>query len=148
MNVGFVLGGPTAWRTRTKGDICAAFHWFGKEDEPTVFFWPRYANLLATKVVPFGLPLGVAHELVLDGKAGKVDTHALLAKATRAASLWGMEADYGVVHRVMDLMLECLDDLCDMPPKPRSLVEQQCGTPAGELTFTAAGKTLFEGEVG
>lgn len=142
---GFTLGGSTAWRVRAKGDLVAAFHWY--QDEPTLFIFPRYSRLMVNNIVPYGLPLSVAHELVEDGVAGRPDLKVLLDKAATAGQLMGMD-DPKSIHRIADLMLECLDDLCDMPPTPAAFRAQQArqqGKPDGVIQLRADGKTVFEG---
>jgi hypothetical protein len=143
---GFTLGGDTAWRVRAKGDMVAAFHWI--KGEPAVVLYPRYRRIQvgpARKSTPYCLPLQSAHEIVAAGSRGeKINAHALVEKATKCAEVTGMGEDIGTIKRIADLLMECLDDLCDMPPEPKRLKEKV--VPVGDIALQANGKTVFEGE--
>lgn len=147
MRQGFTLGGPTAWKVRAVGDLVIAYHWVN--DEPTMFIYPRYRRLLARKVVPWGMPLPAAHELVhADSKGAGVNSEELLAKATRCAHLIGFGDDRNAIFRIADLILAGLDDLIHMPPTPRQIEEQQSPVKQGDvLQLKKDGEIVFEQEM-
>lgn len=143
--MGMEWGGATAWRVFTKGDLVLAFHWV--QGEPAMVLFPAKGRMVLRKCVPYCLPLSAAHELVKDGTDGfVVDSDALWVKASRAAYVMGFPNDFNVARQAADLMLNHLDDLCDMPPEPQVLVEKVKPAPTGELAVRVAGETVFEGE--
>ena len=144
--MGVTLGGPTAWRVYSKGDLVLAFHWI--KGEPSMVFFPAKGRALMVRgCVPFCLPLSSAHQLVKDGTDGViVDSEVLWAKASTAAMVMGFERDYQIARQVADMILNHLDDLCDMPPEPLSLIEAAKPAPTGEMAIKVAGETVFHGE--
>lgn len=142
---GLMLGGPKAWRVFSKGDLVLAFHWIG--EEPSMVLFPARGRSLLRRCIPYCLPLSAAHELVKDGTDGAiVDSEVLWEKASRAASVMGFDGDFSIARQAADLILNHLDDLCDMPPVPSVLIEQERKAPTGELAIKVAGETVFEGE--
>lgn len=143
---GFTVGGETAWKVRAKGDLGVAFHWVG--GEPSLVLYPLHRTFRLTKGVPYCLPLSSAHEVVSEGTHGEgVDASALMAKATRAAEVMGLDTEFSTVSRIADAILESLDDLCDMPPDPAKGQQPADNTPTGELALKVGGETVFETEV-
>jgi hypothetical protein len=137
---GFVVGGTSAWRVRSKGDIGVAFHWVNKE--PSVVIYPLHRGMRVMGAVPYVMPLSVAHELVKDGSGGaEVNTEVLVEKSTKAAEVIGAPGDAYIIHKIADAMLEALDDLCDMPPEP---AKGQVRREEGLVQFRANGRTLWE----
>jgi hypothetical protein len=136
---GFVVGGDSAWKVRSKGDIGVAFHWVNKE--PSVVIYPLHRGMRLTGGVPFVMPLSSAHELVAEG-GEEVNAQALIEKAAKAAELLGAPGDRFLTHKIADALLESLDDLCDMPPEPPANPKR----PKGEdsVILKADGQTVFE----
>lgn len=146
MTQGILLGGPKAWKVRAVGDLVLAYHWVN--DEPTMFIYPRYRRMMLTMVVPWGLPLQGAHELVhTDTKGTGVNTEELLAKATRCASLIGFGSDARAVMKIADLILSGLDDLIRMPPTPDELLKPDIKPADGTMKVVENGKVIIEREV-
>lgn len=145
MKKGVTLGGATAWRVFRKGDLVCAFHWIG--GEPALVLFPATGRVLLERCLPYCLPLSSAHELVKDGSGGAiVDSEVLWAKASTAAQVMGYGNDFQIARQAADLILNHLDDLCDMPPEPAVLLQKQATAPTGELAIKVAGETVFEGE--
>ena len=145
MNGGMEWGGATAWRVFSKGDLVLAFHWV--QGEPAMVLFPAKGRMVLRNCVPYCLPLSSAHELVKDGTGGfVVDPDVLWVKASRAAHVMGFEGDFHVARQAADLILNHLDDLCDMPPEPAVLAGAGKSAPTGELAIKVAGETVFEGE--
>lgn len=138
---GFTVGGSTAWKVRSVGDLGVAFHWVNKE--PSVVFYPLHRGMRLAGGVPFVLPMSAAGDLVKDGSAGsEVDSIALVEKATKAAEVMGCAGDAFMIRKVADAMLASLDELCDMPPEP---AKGQVKAPDdGTVQFRANGKVLWE----
>ena len=144
---GFTLGGDTAWKVRAVGDLVIAYHWVN--DEPTMFVYPRYRRMMARSVVPWGLPLPAAHELVsADSKGHGVNSDELLAKATRCAEMIGFGGDRNAIFKIADLILAGLDDLVRMPPTPRHIEDQQAPAKQGDvIQLKQDGQIIFEQEL-
>jgi hypothetical protein len=137
---GLTIGGQSAWRVRSKGDIGVAFHWV--KDEPSAVFYPLNRGMRLYGGMPYVMPLSVAHELVKDGSGGvEVDSAVLVEKATKAAEVMGAVGDAFIIRTIADAMLEALDDLCDMPPHP---AKGQVQREEGLVQFRANGRTLWE----
>jgi len=138
---GFSVGGQSAWRIRSKGDVFAALHWV--QGEPSIVIAPKRGGMRLVGAVPYVLPLSAAHELVREGSNGaEVDVVVLVEKAATAAEVIGYKGDRYVAHTIADLLVECLDDLCDMPPEPEK--GQVRPREEGTVQFRADGKVLWE----
>lgn len=143
--MGFTVGGDTAWKVYSRGPIAAAFHWV--QGEPSMVLFPTSGRMVMRNCVPYVLPLSRAHELVKDGTdGGVVDSHALWERATTATRVMGFGEDAQVAMKVADVILNGLDDLCDMPPEPERLAKDRDPAPTGELAVRVDGETIFEGE--
>jgi hypothetical protein len=143
--MGFTVGGATAWKVYSRGEIAVAFHWVA--GEPAMVLFPTKGRMVMRRCVPFVLPLASAHELVKDGTDGVVvDSTVLWRKAVRATEVMGFGADAQIAMKVADVILNCLDDLCDMPPEPAVLTQARQPAPTGELAIKVAGETVFQGD--
>lgn len=143
--MGLVIGGDSAWKVVSKGEVGLAYHWVG--DEPAMVLFPTNKQLRVIGAMPFVLPLSSAHELVKDGTDGQiVDGDVLWSKARTAAQVMGFGDDPFAARKVADLILNGLDDLCDMPPTPAILAARKQDAPTGELAVTVDGETVYQGE--
>lgn len=143
--MGITVGGPTAWKVVSRGPIAVAFHWV--EGEPALVLFPTQGRMVMRNCMPYVLPLARAHELVKDGSKGSVvDSAVLWEKARTATEVMGFGADAQVAMKVADVILNSLDDLCDMPPEPAVLENARRPAPTGELALKVAGETVFQGE--
>jgi hypothetical protein len=143
--MGLTVGGDTAWRVHSRGEIACAYHWI--KGEPAMVLFPTSGFLRRGGAIPYVLPLSAAHELVKDGTGGGVvDSVVLWTKACRAAIVMGFGEDFHVAKRCADVILTGLDDLCDMPPEAAWLAAKRQPAPTGEIAFKVAGETVFQGE--
>lgn len=143
--MGFTVGGPTAWKVVSRGEVAVAFHWYNGEPSMVLFPTKKRSILDVRQVVPYVLPLASAHELVKDGSGGEgIDGEVLLNKARTAVEVMGFGDDPFLARKVADLILDHIDDLCDMPPEPETLARRNA--PTGELTVNVDGETVFQGE--
>lgn len=143
--MGLVVGGPTAWKVLSRGEIVLAFHWVN--GEPSMVLFPSKGRMLLRNCMPYVLPLSRAHELVKDGTDGSiVDSEVLWGMAQRATEVMGFGADVQIAMKVADVILNGLDDLCDMPPEPASLEAERRPAPTGTLAVRVAGETVLETE--
>lgn len=135
------IGGPSAWKAYSRGDIGVAFHWLN--GEPALVIYALHRGMRLSGSVPYALPLSSAHELVKDGTGGSVvNGEVLVMKATKAAEVIGAAGDQFIIRRIADAMLEGLDELCDMPPEPAK--GQAPAAEQGTVQFRADGKVLWE----
>ena len=82
--MGMTVGGPTAWRVFSKGEVALALHWVN--GEPAMVLFPTNKSMRLIGAMPYVMPLAAAHELVKDGTGGNiVDCDVLWAKASKAA---------------------------------------------------------------
>ncbi len=143
--MGFNVGGPTAWKVHSRGPIAAAYHWI--KGEPAMVLFPTRGRMVLRNCVPYALPLARAHELVKDGTEGSVvDSAVLWGMAVTATDVMGFGDDKQVAMLVADVILNGLDDLCDMPPEPKLLEAQRAPAPTGEIAIKVDGDTVFRGE--
>jgi hypothetical protein len=143
--MGFNVGGPTAWKVVSRGSIAAAYHWI--KGEPAMVLFPTKGRMVMRGCVPYALPLSRAHELVKDGSHGVVvDSAVLWTMARKATEVMGFGNDAQVAMKVADVILNGLDDLCDMPPEPALLAAKREPAPTGEIAITVDGDQVFQGE--
>ena len=136
-----VIGGQSAWKAYSRGDIGVAFHWINKE--PAIVIYALHRGMRLSGSVPYALPLSSAHELVKDGSGGsEVNSEVLVMKATKAAEVIGAPGDQFIIRKIADALLEGLDALCDMPPEPEK--GQAPKAEQGLVQFRADGKVLWE----
>lgn len=143
--MGLVLGGSKAWRVFSRGEVAVAFHWVN--GEPAMCFFPTNKHMKLIGAVPWVLPLARAHDLVKDGTDGVVvDSEALWQKARTATMVMGFGEDFQIARKVADLILNHLDDLCDMPPEPSIFEAERRPAPTGEVALMVDGTEVFRGE--
>lgn len=143
--MGITVGGTTAWKVVSRGPIALAFHWIN--GEPAMVLFPTRGRAMMNGCMPYALPLSRAHELVKDGTDGSVvDSAVLWDRATTATRVMGFGNDAQVAMKVADVILNGLDDLCDMPPEPTVLEAKRTPAPTGGLEVRVAGETVFQGE--
>lgn len=135
------IGGESAWKAYSRGDIGVAFHWINKE--PALVIYALHRGMRLSGSVPYALPLSSAHELVKEGSGGhEVNSEVLIVKATKAAEVIGAPGDQFIIRKIADAMLEGLDALCDMPPEPAK--GQAPKAEEGAVQLRADGKVLWE----
>jgi len=135
------IGGESAWKAYSRGDIGVAFHWINRE--PALVIYALHRGMRLSGSVPYALPLSSAHELVKDGSGGtEVNSEVLVMKATKAAEVIGAPGDQFMIRKIADVMLEGLDALCDMPPEPAK--GQAPAAEQGAVQLRADGKVLWE----
>jgi hypothetical protein len=116
------LGGPTARKVITKGDLCCAFHYVNGEE--TACFYPNPAMRtmdVGNKHRPgaYLVPLSHLHKFDDRGRAGDL---ALVEAAAIAARIMGFTAhSKNDVLRIARFMNEMFGELYYMKPKPDSL---------------------------
>ena len=135
--MGLIIGGDKAWRKYRKGDIAIAYHWVNGEPAMVLFPGNRTASPLIT---PFVIPLSVGHQYVnSDGHPNLVNA---MAAAIEAAQCLGMAPEMSTIHRIIDAIVEGMQDLVCMPPEP----DWADTTPKvdGELSILRDGEKVAE----
>lgn len=136
--MGLTIGGPKAWKVKRHGDVVVAFHWVN--GEPAMCLFP-FIRRLGSAV--FIIPMELAH---VYAKSDGYPTKELIEKATLAANVMAMDASSrAVVFNIATAMLDSIDDLLDMPPKPTGLTQAQTRA-AGEATLFIGGQKISAGE--
>lgn len=94
-------------------------------------------------VVPFVIPLSVAHQYVASD--GHPNLLYALGAAVDAAVCLGMAPEMSTVHRIIDIIVEGVPDLVMMPPEPEQ--PRPASEPAGELSIRIDGDQVLNTEV-
>ena len=106
------LGGDRAWRKRVIGDIVCAYQWLDiGEDEPTpcMTLFPAKRRMDTAAYV---IPQRNAHAYAANNGHASGD---LMGLAFMAAEHMGFFPDKSTVSRIMNIVLEGIPDLIDMP---------------------------------
>lgn len=135
--MGVMLGGKNAWRVFRQRDIAGALQWVN--DEPALVLWPARWRPGAGAFV---LALSSAWKYA---DADGYPTPYCLEQAVHAARIMGMDGGYHEVKSIVEVILDRLEDLIRMPPKPTQ--RQLGGKPIGEMALIVDGKVVAEGEV-
>jgi hypothetical protein len=146
------LGGERAWRQRVVGDIVVSYQWLdlkswgdpGAEDEPEpcMCLFPAHRRL---ETGAYTIPQRNAWAYA-DSKTGK-PTGALFTTAHRAAMTLGFDQnDKAAFFRILDIIVDGIPDLIDMPGTQPSALEIKKPVMGIEISASAAGKQLH-GEV-
>jgi len=136
--MGFIFGGPTAWKVRKKGDLVIAYHWIN--GEPAMCLYPLRKRLGSAV---YAIPMARAHEFV--NRKG-YPTPYLAEASVKAAIVMAMEQDKSTLYRIRDVILDGMEDLIKMPPDPQqfSAAAQKA---IGEATLFVNGKKSVTGEI-
>jgi len=134
--MGFIFGGPTAWKVKPCGEIVVAFHWVNKE--PSLCIYPARKRPGSSVFV---IPLGLAHAYA--NRHGYPPDGAI-ARCMVAAQVMAMEPSKDTVHNILTAILDNLEDLVRMPPE----APQRDKTPAlGVATLYSGGSKIAESEI-
>lgn len=134
--MGIILGGPDAWKIRTQGDIVIAYHWVN--GEPAMVLWPLRKPL---GCVPYCIGLSHAHKYA--EKTG-YPTLYCLRQAIVAAGVMGMDQGKETCKRIVEIILDGLEDLIKMPPERE---KKDTSRPLGTATLFQGGSKVVEGEI-
>lgn len=134
--MGLIVGGPDAWKVRTSGDIVIAFHWVN--GEPAMVLWPVRKPL---GCVPYCIGLSHAYKYA---KNTGYPTPYCVTQAVAAAQVMGMDTGRETVKRIVEIILDNLEDLVRMPPEPE---KKDKTAPLGTATLYSEGTKVSEGEI-
>lgn len=145
------LGGERAWRQRVIGDIVCSYQWLdlrswghaGAEDapEPCMVLFPAFRRM---ETGAYTIPQNNAYAYV-DSRGNP--TEWLFRAAQKAAETLGFDInDKAAYMRILDIIVEGMPDLIDMPSDQPAALEVRRQVLGIEVTAKAAGQTLH-GEV-
>lgn len=141
------LGGTHAHKQFVKGDFVASLQWLdlgpqgaGDGPEPVLCLFPK---LRRAETGAFVVPQAKAFEYC-DSKGNP--TPYLLGAAFKACLIMGFEPMKDTVHRVMDVICECLPDLVGMPSIVPDVVAARQAAPVRGIEISAKvnGKVIKE----
>lgn len=136
--MGFIVGGPSCWKSRQHGDLLVAFHWVNQE--PAMVLFPLRRRLGAAAYI---IPLESAHTYA--NREGYPTAEAI-GKCVVAAQIMAMDTNKSTIHGILTAILDNLEDLVKMPPQPRGLEKKS--PVIGEGRLIADGETIAETEIG
>ena len=134
--MGIILGGPDAWKIRKQGDIVIAYHWVN--GEPAMILWPERKPL---GCVPYCIGMSHAYKYALNTG---YPTQYCMQQAVIAAKVMGMDAGRETAKRIVEIILDGLEDLVKMPPERE---KKDTSPPLGVATLYQGGSKVVEGEV-
>lgn len=135
------LGGDRAWKVKLKGDVVIAYHWVN--NEPALVLYKKGAGILGNPGA-FVIPLESAFKYA-DANTG-MPTRYAISQAHVAAGVIGFMPDGGIIHRIVDAILDGLIDLIEMPPEPTGMNQKDTAA-VGELLVKINGETRLAGEI-
>lgn len=98
-----------------RGDISIIFTWMATNGRPVMVLVPSFTGPTAERITPVLVPLDMAY--LWDGASENHD-HCLSTAFSFAASLGFNPMDHNVVHRIISLIQDHIDDLVMMPVRP------------------------------
>jgi hypothetical protein len=140
------IGGPEAWLTRTKGDIECIFQWVdtnheSKEPQPCMCLRPavkRDGN--GTYILP-------AEEAYRFATSKGKPTPDLMKAAFMYCKITDTHPDKSTIFRVMDIILDGLQDLIRMPTSQPQALFKPKALKGIELAIKKDGQTVHEAVV-
>lgn len=134
-----MIGGDKAWKMRITGDIASSYQWVN--GEPAMILFPAMPGLGSGAFV---ICLSTAWRYA-NSETGGPSAY-LLHQSLLAAQVMGMYPDKFTLNRIVDVILDGLPDLVEMPPEPVGMTAKQAEA-VGELSIKVDGQTVREVEV-
>lgn len=144
------LGGERAWRQRVVGDIVVSYQWLdlrawndpGADDgpEPCMCLFPAHRRM---ETGAYTIPQRNAWAYA-DSRTGK-PTNALFSTAHNAAMTLGFDSnDKAAFFRILDIIVDGIPDLIDMPSDQPNALEIKRPVAGIEISASAGGQRLKE----
>lgn len=141
------LGGERAWRQRVIGDIVVSYQWLDlralgdaaaePEPEPCLCLFPAFRRL---ETGAYTIPQRNAYAYV-DNRGNP--TPQLLMSAMRAADTLGFDPnDRAAVKRMIDVIVEGIPDLIDMPSEQPGALGIKRAVRGVEVEVKAGGRAM------
>lgn len=106
--MGMIVGGPRAWKKRQHGNFLVAFHWVNGEGSMCI------VNTAVKNCPVFIIGMSMAHEYA-DSRTGDPTAYAA-HKCFEMCIPMGLNK--GEAHKLMQVIVEAIPDLLEMPPEP------------------------------
>ena len=136
-----IIGGERAWKVRQHGDIAVSFQWVNGEE--SMILYPARRSLPGAGA--FAIGISSAHTYANNDGTPTVQA---LQKVAAGAKTMGMSDDRFTLYRILDIILDTLPDLLEMPPEPNwAAAEAKRPANVGELSIKVDGETVAEREV-
>lgn len=135
------LAGERAWRVRTIGDIVCSFQWLDigeEEPAPCMALFPANRRM---DVAAYVIPQRNAYAYA-DSNGNP--TRELLGSAFKAAIHMGFHPDQTTVRRIIDVIVEGMPDLIEMPSEQPAALEVRKVLHGIEATAKVNGRTIHE----
>ena len=141
--MGVLLGGDKAWKVRNKGDLNISYEWIN--NEPAMCVYPAIRRNIHQGALV--IPIEAAWKYA--NANGEPNVEYITAMAIKACQHMGMQPEKSVIHRIIDVIVDGLPDLVEMPPEPPShQIDRVNGSPkVGDLVIKVDGETILETEV-
>lgn len=136
--MGAVIGGQNAWKTFVEKGILCSLQWVeiptGVRGEPDQF---EPCMVLASAIAKIGRP---GYVIPLNNAFWYQDPREAAGRARTIANHIGLGDTSGDAVRVLDVILNHLEELVKMPPAPRNRLQKPIGM--GDLTLRANGQAV------
>jgi len=137
------IGSQNSWLIRSKGDIVASFQWLdigheSGEPQACMCLFPKHRT---ADTGTYALPQEDAWRFA-DNK-GNPTPH-LMGAAFKYCKATGKFPDKSTIHRVMDVILENLPDLINMPSSQPAELNQAKAIQGIEVSLKKDGKVIHE----
>ncbi len=134
-----MIGGEKAWKKRAHGDIGVSFQWVNGEQSMILFPLHRRTRDAGAFVI------GISAMHLYAQANGYPNLHTCIPRAMEAARTMDMGQDKATVRRIVEIILDSLPDLAQMPPEPDWVErEVQKAQNIGELTIKQGDRVLTE----
>ncbi len=128
------IGGKDSYKQVVKGDVVMSLQWIN--DEPAMVIWPKVRRTLSNG----------AYCICLSSAYKYADNNYLIQQAAICAEYIGLEKSAFAIRNIADVILNHLQDLCEMPPE--QMVRKKEKSPIiGDLSVIVDGQTVREIEV-
>jgi len=131
--MGVEIGGDKCWKQVVQGDLVGTFTWVN--DEPALIITPKAVSIKGAYIVCMSSAY----------KYTNIDY--LIQQAVACANHIGMDGKSKfTVRRIADLIMNNLQDLCEMPPE-KMVMPKEKGKAVGEMVLKVNGETKIEQEM-
>lgn len=139
------IGGAKAWKVRQHGDIGVAFQWVN--EEPAMILFPARRSLPGAGAFVICHSASFKYGQSNTDKSPGYASKFLVENAWKIAQAIGFSpTDTQAANKIIDAIVDGLDDLNSMPPEPQQFNQEQAQA-IGEMVIKVDGETIHEAEV-
>lgn len=136
------IGGERAWKLRQAGDIGISYQWVN--GEPAMILYPLHRRV--PNAGAFAICLSAAHQYAHSDGHPNLDY--VIPQVVDGALVMGFQPEKSTIKRIIDVILDGLPDLVEMPNEPNWAKEnQKQQVMAGELIIKRGGETILQEDV-